>query len=194
MSTRFTPVPLTLDGPVLLERRRMGDDRGFLSRLFCAEDLANFGWVGPVAQVNETFTKQAGTVRGMHFQRPPFSEKKLVTCIEGAVLDVVVDIRDGSPTFLQHVAVELSAETGRSLLIPEGFAHGFQALSDHVRMIYLHTMPHAPEAEDALHCQDPALGIAWPLPVENLSPRDASHAFLTDRRPRFEGTGKGIAA
>ena len=184
MSGRFTRLPLTLDGPVLLERRRMRDERGYLTRLFDPADLRDFGWDGPVMQVNETGTDRAGIVRGLHFQHPPHAELKLVTCTAGRILDVAVDVRRGSPTFLSHVAVELSAENGRSLMIPRGFAHGFQALSDDVRMIYVHSESHHPEAEAGLAPEDPALGIAWPLPVHGLSPRDSAHPPLT---PDFAG-------
>ncbi len=179
MSLRFTPLPLDMEGPVLLERRRFADERGHLSRLFDAGDLAGFGWDGPVMQVNETETLKAGIVRGMHYQNPPHAELKLVTCLSGRILDVAVDLRKGSPTFLRHVSVELSAENGRSLLIPRGFAHGFQALTDHVRLVYVHSALHQPEAEAGLNPEDPGLSIAWPLPVHGLSPRDRSQPFLT---------------
>lgn len=184
MSERFRRIETALDGPILLERRRMADERGFLSRLFDAEDLASFGFDGPPMQVNETGTVKAGIVRGMHYQNPPFGEIKLVTCTAGRILDVAVDLRSGSPTFLRSISVELSAENGRSLMIPRGFAHGFQALSDDVRMIYVHSAPFRAEAEAGLHPQDPALDIAWPLPVHGLSPRDQSHPLLV---PGFEG-------
>ena len=177
MSGRFTPLSLPVDiaGPVLLERRRFADDRGFLSRLFDPADLEPFGWHGPVRQVNETGTVSAGIVRGLHFQHPPFAEIKLVTCTAGRILDIAVDLRRGSPTFLKHVAVELSAENGRSFLIPEGFAHGFQALTDDVRMVYVHSQSHQADAEGGINPLDPALSIAWPLEVHGLSPRDRSH-------------------
>lgn len=178
MTGRFVPVPLDLAGPVLLERRRFEDERGYLSRLFDAGDLQAFGWDGAVMQVNETGTVRAGIVRGLHFQHPPHAEIKLVTCTAGRILDVAVDLRRNSPTFLRHVAVELSAENGRSLLIPRGFAHGFQALSDNVRLVYVHSALHQPEAEAGLHPEDPALSIRWPLPVHGLSARDSAHPPL----------------
>lgn len=184
MSARFTPVETGLAGPVLLERRRFSDDRGYLSRLFDPADLADFGWDGPVAQVNETGTLRAGIVRGLHYQNPPHAELKLVTCTAGRILDIAVDVRAGSPTFLRHVAVELSAENGRSFLIPRGFAHGFQALTDDVRMVYVHSASHHPEAEAGLHPQDPALAIAWPLQPHGLSPRDLAHPMIG---PEFRG-------
>lgn len=184
MSERFRRIDTVLDGLLLLERRRMTDERGFLSRLFDAEDFEAFGFDGGVMQVNETGTAKAGIVRGMHYQNPPFGEIKLVTCTTGRILDVAVDLRAGSPTFLKAEAVELSAENGRSLMIPRGFAHGFQALSDDVRMIYVHSAPFRAEAEAGLHPQDPALAIAWPLPVHGLSARDQSHRLLV---PGFKG-------
>ncbi|MBB4953159.1 dTDP-4-dehydrorhamnose 3,5-epimerase [Agrobacterium vitis] len=184
MSARFQPEPTAIAGLTVLARSRFGDERGFLSRLFCGEELPDLGWSGAVMQINETVTRFAGTVRGMHFQHAPFTETKLVTCVQGRILDVAVDLRQGSPTFLQHVAVELSEDNARSLLIPAGFAHGFQALSDNVRMIYAHSAPFRPEAEGGLHPQDPALAIAWPLPVQKLSARDERHPLIARE---FEG-------
>ncbi|MDQ0318898.1 dTDP-4-dehydrorhamnose 3,5-epimerase [Pararhizobium capsulatum DSM 1112] len=168
-----------LAGLMVIDRRRLSDERGYLSRLFCQDELAAFGWHGPIMQINETGTVHKGTVRGMHFQRPPHAEIKLVTCTRGRILDVAVDLREGSPTVLKHFAIELSEENGCSLLIPKGFAHGFQALTDDVRLIYAHSEPYAAGAEGGLHPQDPALAIDWPLPVERLSARDAAHPFLT---------------
>ncbi|MBW8299933.1 MAG: dTDP-4-dehydrorhamnose 3,5-epimerase family protein [Hydrogenophaga sp.] len=183
MTARFEVETTPIEGPLVLRRRKIVDERGHISRLFCAEELAEIGWRGPVAQVNESASRFAGTVRGMHFQNPPYSEIKLVTCVAGRILDVAVDLRQGSPTFLNHVAVELSADNAYSFLIPEGFAHGFQALSDDVRMIYAHSAPYRAEAEGGLSPTDPRLAIAWPLPVRHLSPRDAAHPQLgTDYR------------
>lgn len=179
MSLRFTPVETDgPKGPLLMERRRFGDQRGHLSRLFDMEELLLLGWDGPVAQVNETVTTHAGTVRGLHFQHSPFAEMKLVTCLSGRIFDIAVDLRRGSPTFLRTVTVELSAENGRSFLIPRGFAHGFQALTDDVRLIYAHSAPYRPEAEAGLYPMDPALGIGWPLPPVHLSARDESHPLI----------------
>lgn len=183
MTARFEVETTPIEGLLVLRRRKIADERGHISRLFCAEELAEIGWRGSVAQVNESASRFAGTVRGMHFQNPPYSEIKLVTCVAGRILDVAVDLRQGSPTFLNHVAVELSADNACSFLIPEGFAHGFQALSDDVRMIYAHSAPYRAEAEGGLSPTDPRLAIAWPLPVRHLSPRDAAHPQLgTDYR------------
>lgn len=187
MTRRFEPIPTAIDGLVALKRTRLADERGFLTRLFCAEELAALGWAGGVAQVNETGTRAAGTVRGLHFQLPPFAEWKLVTCVAGAVFDVAVDLRAGSPSFLRHVAIELSADNALSLMIPPGFAHGFQALTDDVRLVYAHSAPYRAEAEAGLPAEDPALAIAWPLPVQHLSPRDRSH-------PPIDAGYRGVAA
>ncbi len=184
MSVRFqlseTPIP----GLLVVERRRIGDARGHLERLFCADDLAAAGWTGPVAQVNRTWTATRGTVRGMHFQRAPHAEIKLVQCLRGAVYDVAVDLRPESPTWLRWHAEELSPENGRAMLIPEGFAHGFQTLSQGVEMLYLHSAPYVAAAEGGVHPNDASVGIRWPLGVVGLSDRDASHPPLT---AEFEG-------
>jgi dTDP-4-dehydrorhamnose 3,5-epimerase len=184
MTTRFEVIATPLAGLKILKRKRFGDDRGYLTRLFDAEDLAEAGWPGGVAQINETGTTARGTVRGFHYQTPPFSEAKLITVLEGTVLDIAVDIRKGSPTFLQNHAVELSADNARSYLLPQGFAHGYQALTSDVRMVYVHSAPYRAEAEAGLNIGDPRLGIAWPLPVANLSARDQAFAMIGDH---FEG-------
>jgi dTDP-4-dehydrorhamnose 3,5-epimerase len=168
----------------IIERQQLGDSRGFLSRIFCVEELAASGWSKPIAQINQTFTQKQGTVRGMHFQRPPHAEMKLVTCLHGAVWDIAVDLRTGSPTFLQWHAEELSETNRRALLIPEGFAHGFQTLSDNCELIYLHSNAYIKEAEGGLNYKDSMLSISWPLDVTELSVRDAQHPVLG---PQFEG-------
>ena len=184
MTTRFDVIDTPLAGLKVLKRKRLGDSRGYLSRLFDAEELAELGWPGPVAQVNETGTATSGTVRGFHYQKPPFAEAKLITVTQGAVLDIAIDLRKGSPTFLKHHAVELSAENAASYLLPQGFAHGYQALTDQVRMVYIHSAPYRAEAEAGLNVTDQKLAIAWPLAVDNLSARDQGFAMLGDD---FEG-------
>lgn len=181
---RFTVTDLPLAGLKRVERQRLGDQRGFLARLFCAEELTAAGWVKPIAQINHTYTARKGTVRGMHFQRPPQAEMKLVSCIRGEVWDVAVDLRAGSPTFLHWHAEQLSADNGNALLIPEGFAHGFQALTDDVELLYCHSMPYAAAAEGGVNPQDERLDIRWPLAITELSTRDAAHARIGDE---FEG-------
>jgi dTDP-4-dehydrorhamnose 3,5-epimerase len=146
--------------------------------MFCAEELHTIGWTRSIAQINRTLTSARGTLRGMHFQQPPHAEMKLVSCLRGEVLDVAVDVRTDSPTFLQWHAEVLSADNHTSLLIPEGFAHGFQTLSDEVEMLYLHSTFYAPGSEAGLNPQDPRLGIVWPLSVAAISDRDAGHALI----------------
>lgn len=182
--SRFTLIETGIGGLRIVERQRLGDERGFLSRLFCAEELASAGWDKPVAQINHTWTQARGTVRGLHFQRPPHAEMKLVTCLRGAVWDVGLDLRAGSPTFLHWRAVELSADNGRALLIPQGFAHGFQALTDDCELLYLHSAPYAAQAEGGLSSTDPTLAIAWPLPIALRSGRDEHQPGVT---PEFTG-------
>lgn len=175
---RLVAAPTPLAGLMRVERRRIEDERGFLSRLYCREELARLGFSEPIAQVNQTLTRARGTVRGLHFQRPPHAEDKLVSCLRGEVFDVAVDLRAGSPTFLHWHAERLSADNGASLYIPKGFAHGFQAMTDDCELLYLHSATHAPEAEGALNALDPALSIAWPLPVTDMSARDRGHPMV----------------
>ena len=184
-AARFQVRPLGLQGLVAVQRQRLADARGSLSRLFCAQELAAAGWAWPVAQINHSVTLRRGAVRGLHYQTAPHAEAKLVSCLRGAVWDVAVDLRQGSPTFLQHRALELSVDNGTALLIPPGFAHGFQALSEGVELLYLHSAAHAPGFEAGLHPQDPALAVAWPLEVTQLSERDRSHPFI--QPAAFEG-------
>ena len=182
--SRLALSPLPLHGLFRVQRQPMADERGFFERLFCTHELSAAGWTTPLAQINHSHTAQRGSLRGMHYQRPPHAEMKLVSCLHGEVWDVAVDLRHGSPTFLQWHAERLSADNGCALLIPPGLAHGFQALADHAELLYLHSAAYAPEAEAGLHPLDSRLGLAWPLPVTELSPRDRSHAWLTDA---FEG-------
>ncbi len=165
-------------GLKLIERQRLGDDRGFLSRLFCANELEVAGWQKPITQINHTFTSQCGTVRGLHYQTQPHAEMKLVSCIRGEVWDVVVDLRSNSPTFLQWHAQTLSEENGHALLIPEGFAHGFQTLMNDCELLYMHTASYSPEAEAAVRFNEERLAITWPLPISEISARDLAHPPL----------------
>jgi len=180
MSSRFDLSATPLVGLVVAQRKLVGDDRGFLDRLYCADEMQSLFHGKGIVQVNHTGTKVRGTVRGLHFQYPPQAEVKLVSCLRGAVFDVAVDIRRDSPSFLRWHAEVLSAENHKSLLIPEGFAHGFQTLEEDCELFYLHTAAHVPEAEAGLHPRDPRLGIAWPLSIAMLSQRDAGHAYLDD--------------
>lgn len=182
--SRLALKPLPLAGLHLVQRHRLNDSRGDLSRIFCAEELSGIGWTLPIAQINHTRTVKRGTVRGLHYQSPPHAETKLVTCIRGEVWDLALDVRQGSETFLQWHAQHLSADNGCAMLIAQGFAHGFQTLSDDTELLYCHSAAYAPESEAGLNPSDPQLAIAWPLPFADLSPRDAALAWLTSD---FEG-------
>jgi dTDP-4-dehydrorhamnose 3,5-epimerase len=179
--SRFAIIDAALPGLKRIERQRMEDTRGFLSRLFCAEELSLAGWSKPIAQINQTATVRRGTVRGLHFQYPPHAEMKLVSCVRGEVWDVAVDIRAGSNTFLCWHGEHLSADNGRALLIPEGFAHGFQTLTDDVELLYCHSAAHNAPAEAGLNPNDARLRIAWPLPIAELSTRDAARPMLNEQ-------------
>ncbi len=177
--SRFTITETKLSGLKVVERRCIGDSRGFFSRLFCAEELAIIGWTKPIAQINHTYTAIKGTVRGMHYQHPPHAEMKLVTCLRGEVFDVGVDLRSDSPTFLQWAGVHLSASNCKALLLPEGFAHGFQTLTDDVELLYCHSTAYNKEAEGGVCPLDPKLAIAWPMEITILSDRDRGHPLLS---------------
>ena len=171
---RLRVIDTPLAGVRLVEREPRVDPRGFLSRIFCASELLEAGWSKPIAQINQSHTAQGGTVRGLHYQQAPDSDMKLVSCLRGAVWDVVVDLRAQSSTYLQWYGCELSAVNYRALLIPEGCAHGFQSLQDDTELLYCHSAAYAAQSDAGLHPQDPQLAIAWPLPVTLLSTRDAA--------------------
>ena len=178
MNARFTSMGTPIQGLTVIERKPMGDERGRLVRLFCSEELSDLFAGRGIAQINHTHTGKSGTVRGMHYQHPPHAEMKMVMCLRGEVFDVAVDLRTGSPTFLRWHAEVLRPDNHKALLIPEGFAHGFQALTDGCELLYFHTAGYDPAAEGGLHPQDPALAIYWPKSVSGLSPRDAAHPLL----------------
>jgi dTDP-4-dehydrorhamnose 3,5-epimerase len=180
VSSRFDIVATPLAGLQLVRRLPIRDERGWLERLYCADEFAGLMSGAAIAQINRTLTAKQGSVRGMHFQRPPHAEAKLVSCLKGAVFDVAVDVRQGSPTFLHWHGEHLSAENHHSLLIPPGFAHGFQTLVPDCELLYLHTARYAPKAEAALNASDPRLAIAWPQPIGAQSPRDATHPLLSN--------------
>lgn len=169
-----------LSGLKLVERQQMGDERGFLERLFCHDELAAAGWVEPVAQINRTWTARKGTIRGMHFQNPPYAEMKLVICLRGAIWDVVVDVRTNSDSLLDWHGETLSADNRCAMLIPKGFAHGFQTLTDDVELVYCHSQTYTPTAEAGLHPLDKRLAISWPLPLPILSVRDNNHPMIEE--------------
>lgn len=177
--SRFKFIETPIEDLVVVERQFARDRRGFFSRFFCSDELAEAGFRAPVAQINHTLTSRRGAVRGLHFQHPPHAEDKFVSCLRGEIFDVAVDLRRGSPTFLRWHGELLSAGNARSLLIPKGFAHGFQTLTDDCELLYLHSSPYSAEAEAALNVGDPSIGITWPLPFSEMSERDAGHPHLT---------------
>lgn len=155
------------------------DARGAFARLYCERELADIIGNRRIVQINHSRTIHVGAVRGLHFQYPPHAEMKLVRCLKGRVWDVAVDLRQGSPTFLCWHAEELTPANARMMVIPEGFAHGFQVLEAESELLYLHTAFYTPEAESGLRHDDPRLGIHWPLPVSDLSARDAAHPLVS---------------
>ena len=177
-NNRFDFHPTPLEGLWVVQRKPVEDQRGFFCRFFCAEEFQAVGLKKPIAQINHTRTVKKGAIRGMHFQCPPYAEGKIVSCLRGEVYDVAVDIRKGSPTFLRWHGEILSATNQRSLLIPEGFAHGFQTLTDNCELLYLHSEAFHHQAEKALHVEDPGIGIVWPITMTELSERDRNHPFI----------------
>lgn len=178
--SRFELSKTPLAGLKIVTRRMMGDHRGFLARLFCMSELGAAGWDKPVVQINHSYTAGCGTVRGLHLQMPPHGEMKLVSCLRGEVWDVAVDVRQGSSTFLKWHGVRLSRENGRALLIPEGFAHGFQTLTNDVELLYCHSASYMPLAERGFNPLDPLLHISWPLEITRMSDRDQAHAMISE--------------
>jgi dTDP-4-dehydrorhamnose 3,5-epimerase len=176
---RFLHKPTPLAGLTAVQRVPRHDYRGSLERLFCDEIFRQCGIVKPIKQINRTTTRSCGTLRGLHFQHPPHSEAKIVQCLRGAVFDVALDLRRGSPTFLHWHGELLSADNGVALVIPEGFAHGLQTLEDDTELLYLHTAAYSPSAEGGVSPLDPSLAIRWPMPISELSERDRNHPPLT---------------
>ncbi|MEQ1498206.1 MAG: dTDP-4-dehydrorhamnose 3,5-epimerase family protein [Novosphingobium sp.] len=178
--------PSPIAGLYLATSHLIGDARGEFARLFDSDLLNGAHGPRPIVQINRSLTRQPGSVRGLHYQTAPALEGKWVRCLHGRVHDVAVDLRLGSPTFLQHFSVELTPDKAQALFIPEGCAHGFQVLEADSELLYLHTAAYAPAHEGGLRCDDPALAIRWPLPIGGLSQRDASH-------PLIDRNFKGIA-
>lgn len=171
--------PTSIPGLVVIDTTSHTDDRGIFARLYCEHELISI--VGPrrIVQVNHSRTTTIGAVRGLHYQHPPHAELKLIRCLKGRVWDVAVDLRLDSPTFLRWHAEELTPTNTRTMVIPEGFAHGFQVLEPESELLYLHTAFYKPYAEGGLRHDDPFLKIHWPLAVTDLSPRDATHPLIS---------------
>lgn len=171
----------SLKGNFVIAPAAHGDHRGWFMRTYCKNQFQKIGHDKEWVQMNHSFTARRGTVRGLHFQHPPYGEIKMVRCIAGAVFDVAVDIRKDSPTFLKWYGAELSAGNKHMMYIPEGFAHGFQTLSDDVELLYHHSAFYNPQAEGGLLYNDPMINIHWPLPVSELSERDTRHPILDNK-------------
>jgi dTDP-4-dehydrorhamnose 3,5-epimerase len=161
-----------LPGAFIIDLERREDERGFFAREFCQEEFGAHGLKPAVVQVNLAFNAKAGTLRGMHFQYPPAAETKIVRCVRGAILDIIVDLRPESPTYLKHIEVEINEDNWRALYVPERFAHGYQVLKDNTVMSYHVSEFYTPSAEGGLLHDDPALGLSWPMPISMISERD----------------------
>ena len=175
----------SLAGAFVIEPEKREDERGFFARTFCREEFAMRGLNTEVVQCNVSFNKRKGTLRGMHYQVPPFAEAKLIRCTAGAIFDVIIDLRESSETFRRHFAVELCASTGRMLYIPEGFAHGFQTLLDDTEVFYQMSQAYAPQCARGVRWNDPAFGIEWPLAERTMHERDRNY-------PDFVPSGSGL--
>jgi dTDP-4-dehydrorhamnose 3,5-epimerase len=162
----------------VIKRKKLEDSRGYFSRLFCLNLLYNYIGNKTIKQINQSFTKKRGSVRGMHFQSYPNLEMKIVSVLKGEIFDVAVDLRKGSPTFLNTFSINLSENNMTSLIIPEGFAHGFQTLTDDCEMIYLHTELYSPQSEGSIHFKDTTLNIKWPFDIVDVSDKDLKNPFI----------------
>lgn len=178
---KFTP--LCLAGAYRIDLEPRGDSRGFFARMFCREEFQRHGLAGTLEQCNVSYSAEKGTLRGMHFQRPPKADAKLVKCMQGAVFDVIVDLRKGSATFGQWTSVTLSSEGREMIYIPAGFAHGFQTLTPDAELLYFHSDSYSPECEGGVHHADPEVAIEWPLETGMLSERDRNLPLLKNVDP-----------
>lgn len=174
----------SIEGVSIVEGDSFEDDRGAFARLYCSKELENVLGARSIVQINRSITRDLGAVRGLHFQYAPSAEMKLIRCLSGRVFDVAVDLRRGSPTLMQWTAVELAEGDRRCIVIPEGCAHGFQALDPNSELLYLHTAYYTPSREGAVRFDDPRIAIQWPLVPTHLSARDLSHQPLSNE---FDG-------
>lgn len=175
----------TLNDAWLIELELRGDERGYFARTFCDEAFERHGLISQFVQQNASRSAHRGTLRGLHYQLQPYGEAKLVRCTRGAIVDVIVDLREDSSTYLQHEAFELTADNHRQLYVPPGFAHSFQTLSDDVEVSYLVSAPYTPTAERGLRYNDERLSIDWPLAVTTISEKDAAWPLIADRTEKL---------
>ena len=170
---------LLLENAFVIEPEPFTDDRGIFARVFCRHELQSILHGKNIVQINYSLTRQKGAIRGMHFQRPPKAEIKMVKCLRGSVFDVMVDLRSNSSTFLKWHGEKLSAENMKMVCVPEGFAHGFQAMEENSELLYLHTDFYSFEHEGGVRYGDPMINISWPLEVMDISERDQNHPLLS---------------
>lgn len=170
---KFTPTPLA--GAYVIDLEKREDDRGFFARYFCKQEFARHQLNADIVQINDSLSRIKGTLRGMHYQLPPKAEEKIVRCVRGALLDVIVDLRSDSVTFLQSFQAELTAENRTMLYVPKGFAHGFLTLMPDTEAVYLVTEYYAADRERGLRYNDPRLGIKWPMEPVVISDKDKNH-------------------
>lgn len=175
----FNETPLA--GAYLITPNPRSDNRGWFMRTYDKAEFTQIGHHNDWVQMNHSLTRQAGAIRGMHFQHSPKAEIKLVRCIAGRVFDVLIDLRAGSPTLGHWLGIELSAENRQMVYVPKGVAHGFQTLTPDCQLVYCHSEEYSPADEGAVRYNDPYINITWPLPVTDLSERDATHPLLNDR-------------
>lgn len=166
----FTGTPLA--GAFVIDPQRREDARGWFARTYCAREFEAHGLPTHMVQTNMSLTKKKGTLRGMHYQKDPDAEDKLVRCVQGAIFDAIVDLRPQSPTYCRWFGAELSADNGRMLLVPKGFAHGFVTLTDDAAVTYQVSAYYSPQSEGGARFDDPAFGIEWPVPVLDMSDKD----------------------
>ncbi len=168
-------VPTEIPGPWLIEQERHADDRGYFARTWCTREFAEHGLEARLAQCSVSFNHRRGTLRGFHYQAPPVAEVKLVRCTRGAIFDVAADLRPDSATFRRWVGVELTAQNGRALYVPRGFAHGYLTLTDEAEVSYLMSEFYTPELARGVRWDDPFLGVRWPAPAEVMASRDRDY-------------------
>ncbi len=179
---KFIQTPLK--GAYVIEPELFEDKRGKFERIFCEKEFKEIGHSKTIVQINHSYTKERGALRGMHYQEPPMAETKMVTCLNGSVYDVIIDLRKGSNTFLGWFGETLSSGSRCVMYVPEGFAHGFQALEHDCELLYFHTEFYNPEYERDVRFDDPKIDIKWPLDITEISERDKNHALLS---ASFEG-------
>ena len=183
--SRFSFAKTKIDGVYIIEAKPIHDERGYFERFFCANDFKEIGFDEKIAQINHSKTVVKGSIRGFHYQTPPFCEIKIVRCIKGAILDVALDIRKNSPTYLQYVSVELNEENNKYLYIPKGCAHGFQTLKENTELIYMVSEFYNIKADSVINPFDGSVGMKWPLELAEISQKDKEAPSIKDSK--FEG-------